>query len=94
MSFLSRQVFNFDSFRIVSEKEICDLLLLNISIKKEKEIKNIIVANLRSSGSSGISSFQIGCVFVENDLLNTSTFIQNCIYMIFRIKEFATTSNF
>ena len=90
MSFLSRQVFNFDSFRIGSEKEICNLLLLNISIKKEKEIKNIIVANL---GSSGISSFQIGCVFVENDLLNTTTLIQNCIYMNFRIKEFATTSN-
>ena len=29
--------------------------------------------------------FQIGCVFVENDLFNTTTFIQNCLYMNFRI---------
>ena len=134
MSFLTRQVFNFNSFSIVSEKNMrfikgtvkekslsrdtdgnhatsilhCHWLKfwwrnkdymwywyyqIYLS-KKKKEIKNIIVANLRSSGSSGISSFQIGCVFVENDLLNTTTFIQNCIYMNFRIKEFATTSNF
>ena len=59
MSFLSRQVFNFDSFRIGSEKEICNLLLLNISIKKEKEIKNIIVANLRSSAALGFRLFRL-----------------------------------
>ena len=76
-------------------RTICDIWYYQIYLsKKKKEIKNIIVANLRSSGSSGISSFQIGCVFVENDLFNTTTFIQNCIYMNFRIKEFATTSNF
>ena len=34
----------------------------------------------------GYHRFQIGCVFVEYDLFNTTTFIQNCIYMNFRIK--------
>ena len=40
---------------------------------------------MRFSGSrGGYRRFQIGCVFVEYDLLKT---IQNCIYMNFRIKE-------
>ena len=44
-------------------------------------------ANLRFSGFCGISSFQIGFVFVEYDLFYSTTFIQNCIYiyMNFRI---------
>ena len=32
----------------------------------------------------GYRRFQIGCVFVEYDLFNTTTFRQNCIYMNFR----------
>ena len=35
----------------------------------------------------GYRRFQIGCVFVEYDLFNTTTFIQNCQYMNFHIKE-------
>ena len=35
--------------------------------------------------SVGYRRFQIGCLFVENDLLDTTTFIQNCIYLNFRI---------
>ena len=45
-------------------------------------------ANLRFSGSCGHRRFQIGCVFVEYDLFNTRTFIQNCIYMNCRMTEF------
>ena len=41
----------------------------------------ITVPYLNSKGKR----FQIGCVFVEYDLFNTTTFIQNCIYMNFRI---------
>ena len=33
----------------------------------------------------GYTRFQIGCVFVEYDLLNTTTFTQNFIYIDFRI---------
>ena len=33
----------------------------------------------------GYRRFQIGCVLVEYDLFNTTTFIQNCMYMNFRI---------
>ena len=29
----------------------------------------------------GYRRFQIGCVFVEYDLFNTTTFIQNCMYI-------------
>jgi len=34
---------------------------------------------------SGISSFQIGCLFAEYDRFKPTTFIQNCIYINFRI---------
>ena len=44
--------------------------------------KNTIGANLRFSGSCGIYSFHIGCVFVEYDLFNTTTFIQNCSFIV------------
>ena len=33
----------------------------------------------------GYSSFQIGCVFVEYGLFNTTTFIRNLIYIRFGI---------
>ena len=33
----------------------------------------------------GYNRFQIGCVFAEYDLFKPTTFIQNCIYMNFRI---------
>ena len=33
----------------------------------------------------GYSHFQIGCVFVDYDLLNTTTLIQNLIYIRFGI---------
>ena len=32
----------------------------------------------------GYSSFEIGCVFVEYDLFNTTTLIQNLIYIYVR----------
>ena len=48
---------------------------------QNENLKYIIGANLRFSGSS----LQIGCVFVKYDLFNTTNFIQNCIYMNFRI---------
>ena len=38
-----------------------------------------------SQVSVGYNRFQIGCVFVEYDLLNTTTFTQNFIYIDFRI---------
>jgi len=33
----------------------------------------------------GYNRFQIGLVFVEYDLFNTTTLIKNCIFMNFRI---------
>ena len=64
---------------------VCKTLSI-ISIKNEKKMKMIIIgANLRFSGSCGISSFQIGYIFVEYNLWNTPTLIQNCIYMNLRI---------
>ena len=47
--------------------------------------KIIIGANLRFSGFEGFNHFQIGCVFVEYDLFNTTTFIQNLTYVRFGI---------
>ena len=38
-----------------------------------------------SQAPVGYRRFQIGCVFVEYDLFNTKTFLQNCTYMNFRI---------
>ena len=38
-----------------------------------------------SQAPVGYRSFQIGFVFVEYDLLNTTTSIHSCIYMNFRI---------
>ena len=35
----------------------------------------------------GYRRFQIGCVFIEYDLFNTTTFIQNCIYINFSRQE-------
>ena len=53
---------------------------------QNQNYKIILVANLRFSGFSGISLFHIGCVIVVYHLFKTTTFIQNCIYMNFRIK--------
>ena len=44
-----------------------------------KIVKILLGAKLR------YRRFQIGCAFVEYDLFNTATFIQNCLYMNFRI---------
>ena len=33
----------------------------------------------------GYSRFQIGCVFIEYDMFKPTTFIQNSIYMNFRM---------
>ena len=44
--------------------------------------KIIIGAN---QGPVEYCRFQIGCVFVEYDLFNAKNFIQNCMYMNFRI---------
>ena len=52
---------------------------------QNKNLYIIIGANLRFSGSVGYNRFQIGCVYVEYDLFNTTISIQNCIYMNFRI---------
>ena len=48
---------------------------------QNKNKKIIIGTNLRFLGSRGISSFLDGCEFVEYDLFNTTTFIQNCMYI-------------
>ena len=48
--------------------------------------KIIIAANLDSQASLIYRCFQIGCVIVLYDLFKTTTFIQNCIYMNFRMK--------
>ena len=40
--------------------------------------------NLQSA-FSGISSFSYGCLFAEFDLFKPTTFIQNCIYINFRM---------
>ena len=72
------------SFDVI--RTICYPLFLFKMQNKNLKIK--IAANLRFSSSYGIytSRFQIGCVFVEYDLYNISTtFIQNYIYMHFRI---------
>ena len=47
----------------------------------QNKIIIIVGANLRFSGSPswGNRRIQIGCVFVKNDLLDNTTFIQNCI---------------
>ena len=39
-----------------------------------------------SQAPVGYRRFQIGCVFVEYDLFNTKTFLQNCTYMNFRFR--------
>ena len=44
--------------------------------------------------SVGYGRFQIGCVFVEYDLFNTTTLIQNSIYMYFRINLTQICINF
>ena len=48
---------------------------------QNKNVKNIIVANLRSQAPVGYRRFQIGFVFAEYDLFKPTTFIQNCVYM-------------
>ena len=42
-------------------------------------------ANLYSQAPVGYSSFQIGCIFVEYDLFNTTSLIRNLIYIRFGI---------
>ena len=47
---------------------------------KNYKIQIIIEATLSSLGSSGISLFQINCVFGEYDLFKPAIFLQNLIY--------------
>ena len=55
------------------------------SIENRKKNKYESNTNLPLAFSMGYHRFQIGCLFAEYDLFKPTTFIQNCIYINFRI---------
>ena len=66
-------------------RTLCYYIINYIYKKCKIKVKIIIGENLRFSGFCGILSFSDWLPFVKYDLFNSTTFIQNCIYMIFCI---------
>ena len=67
-------------------RTVCDNIISYIYSKWKIKIKKLQQEQTWDSQAPvGYSCFQIGCIFVEYQLFNTTTFIQNCIYMNFRI---------